>query len=50
MNLALEKRERVTTGDKDRDEVRGVAGEVTGVVANVPTTNDVRKKNGAFSG
>ena len=36
MNLALEKGERVTTGGKGRGEIGGEAGEVTGVVANVP--------------
>ena len=39
MNLALDKRERVTTGCKGRGEVRGEAGEVTGVVADTPTTD-----------
>ena len=37
MNLALEKGERVTTGGKGRGEIGGEAGEVTGVVADVPT-------------
>ena len=39
MNLALEKGERVTTGGKGRGEIGGEAGEVTGVVADAPTTN-----------
>ena len=39
MNLALEKGERITTGCKGRGEIGGEAGEVTGVVADVPTTN-----------
>ena len=46
MNLALEKGERVTTGGKGRGE----AGEVTGVVADAPTTNDLGKRYGTFSG
>ena len=36
MNLVLEKGERVTTGGKGRGEIGGEAGEVTGVVADVP--------------
>ena len=43
MNLALEKEERVIMGGKGRGEIRGEAGEVTGVVANVPTTDSVEK-------
>ena len=39
MNLALEKGERVTTGGKGRGEIGGEAGEVTGVVADTPTTD-----------
>ena len=35
--------------DKVRGEIRGETGEVTEVVANVPTTNGLGKKNGAFS-
>ena len=38
MNLALEKGKRVTTGGKRRGDIRGEDGEVSGVVANVPTT------------
>ena len=41
MNLVLEKGERVTTGGKGRGEIGGEAGEVTGVVANVPTTDNL---------
>ena len=40
MNLTLEKGERVTTGGKGRDEIGGEAGEITGVVADAPTTDD----------
>ena len=43
MNLALEKGERVTTGGKGKGE-RGEAGEVTGVVANAPTTDGLGKR------
>ena len=51
MDLALEKRDRVAMRDKDRGgEIRGEAGEVTGVVANAPTTNGLGKRYGAFSG
>ena len=46
MNLALEKGERVTTGGKGRGE----AGEVTGVVADVPTVDSLGKRYGAYSG
>jgi hypothetical protein len=38
VNLALEKGKRVTTGGKRRGDIRGEDGEVSGVVANVPTT------------
>ena len=50
MNLALEKGERVTTGGKGRGEIGGEAGEVTGVVANAPTTDGFGKSYGTFSG
>ena len=50
MNLALEKRERVTMEGKGRGEIRGEAVEVTGVVANAPTTDGLGKKYGAYSG
>ena len=43
MNLALEKGERVTTGGKGRGEIGGEAGEVTGVVADAPTTDGLGK-------
>ena len=41
MNLALEQGERVFMGGKCRGEIRGEAGEVTGVVADAPTTNSL---------
>ena len=50
MNLVLEKGERVTTGGKGRGEIRGESVEVTGVVANAPTTNSLGKRNGMFNG
>ena len=50
MNLALEKGKRVTTGCKCRGEIGGEAEEVTGVVANVPTTDGLGKRYGTFSG
>ena len=43
MNLALDKEERVTTGHKGRGEIGGEAGEVTGMVANAPTTDGLGK-------
>ena len=43
MNLALEE-ERVTAGGKGRGKIGGEAGEVTGLVANVPTTDGLGKK------
>jgi hypothetical protein len=49
MNLVLEKGEEVVMGGKGRGKIRGEAGEVTGVVSNVPTTNGLRERNGAFS-
>ena len=48
MNLALEKWGRVIMGDKGRGEIRGEAGEVTGVVANVPMTGSLGKRYGAM--
>ena len=50
MHLALEKGERVTMGGKRRREIRGEAGEVTGVVEDAPTTDGLGKKYGTFSG
>ena len=50
MNLALEKGERVTTGGKGKGEIRGEAGEVSGVVENGPSTDGLRKKYRAFGG
>ena len=50
MNLALEKGERVTTEGKGRGEIGGEAGEVTGVVADAPTTDCLGKRHGTFSG
>ena len=44
MNLALEKKEKVTTGGKSRGE----AGEVTGVIANAPTTDGLGRRYGNF--
>ena len=37
LNMALEKRVGVTTGGKDKGEIRDEAGEFTGVFANTPT-------------
>ena len=48
MNLALEKRERVTMGGKGRSEIRGETGEVTGVVACAPMTESLGKSYGVF--
>ena len=50
MNLALEKGERVTMAGKDRCEIGGEAGAVTGVVADAPTTDGLGKRYGTFSG
>ena len=50
MNLALGKWESVTMGGKGRGEIRGEAGEVTGVVANMPTMDSPGKRFEAFSG
>ena len=45
MNLA-EKGERVTTGGNGRGEIGGEAGEVTGVVADAPSTDGLGKRYG----
>ena len=50
MNLALEKGEKVTTESKGRGDIRGAAGEATGVVADAPTTDGLGKRSGTFSG
>ena len=50
MDLALEKGERVTTGGKGRGEIRCEAGEITGVIANVPTMDGLGKSYGPFGG
>ena len=42
----MEKGERVATGGKGRGEV----GKIAEVVANVPTTDSLSKRYGAFSG
>ena len=47
VNLSLE---RVDTGGKGRGEIRGEAGEVTGVIANAPTTDGLGKRYVKFSG
>ena len=47
MNLALEKRERITNG---RVKIRGEVGKVTGMVVNVPTIDRLGKRYGAFGG
>ena len=44
MNLALVKGERLTTGSKRKGEIGGEAGEVTRVVANVPTMDGLGKR------
>jgi hypothetical protein len=44
VNMALEKRARITTGSKSRDKVRSKASKVTGVVADAPTMDNLRKK------
>ena len=36
--------------EQGRGEIGGEAGEVTGVVANVPTVDDFGKRYGTFSG
>jgi hypothetical protein len=42
--------ERVTTGGQGRGEIRGEAGEVTGLVADAPTKNSLGKRYGTFGG
>ena len=37
-------------GGKGRGEIRGEAGKVTRMVADVPTTDGLGKRNGTFSG
>ena len=48
VNLTLENMERVTAGGKDRAEIRGKIGKVTGMVADAPTTDSLEKRYGAF--
>ena len=43
-NLMLEKRERVTPGGKGRGEIRDEIENATGMVADVPTADSLRKK------
>ena len=50
MNLALEKGKRDTMGGKIEVRFRGEAGEVTGVVANAPNMDGLRKRYRTFSG
>ena len=50
MYLGLEKRENVTMGGKGRGKIGGEAGEVTGVVADTPTTDGLGKRYRTFSG
>ena len=50
MNLALQEGEKVTTGGKSRGEIRDETGEVTGVVADAPTMDRMRKRYGVFCG
>ena len=50
MNLKLMKAKRVAMGGKGRGEIRSEAGQVPGVVANVPTTDTLGKRYKAFSG
>ena len=40
----------VTPGGRGRGEIGGEAGEVTGVVANAPTTDGLGKRYGTFNG
>ena len=47
--LALETGEKVT-GGKGRGEISGEAGEVTEVVPDVPITDSLGKRYGAFGG
>ena len=42
MNLALEKRERITTGGKGK--IRGEIGKVTGMDSDEPTMDSLAKK------
>ena len=48
VNLTLENMERVTAGGKDRAEIRGKIGKVTGMVAHVPTTDKLGKRYEVF--
>ena len=41
--------EKVNKESKDRGEIRGEAGEVTGVVVNRPTMDSLGKRYGEFS-
>ena len=48
MNLVLEKRERITAGGKGRGEIRNEMGKITGMVADVPTTDSLGNMYRAF--
>ena len=50
MNLALEKMKRVTIGGKSRGEMGNEIGKVTGMTADVPTTDSLEKKMEFFCG
>ena len=50
MNLALEKREIVTTSGEGRGEITSDIGKVTGMAADVSTTENLGKTCGAFGG
>jgi hypothetical protein len=50
VNLALEKRERVTTGGKGRGDIDGEIGKVTGMVAVAPTMDNLGKRCGGIGG
>ena len=51
MNLALEKRERVTTSGKGRGEIRSeIIVKVNGMVADMPIADRQGRRYGAFEG
>ena len=50
VNLMLKKWESVTTGGKGRGEIRDEIGKVTGLIADVPITDSLRKWYGTFGG
>ena len=44
MNLAMKKRERITTGGKGKGKITSEIGNVTGKIVDAPNTDSLGKK------